>query len=141
MEYGNWQWRGRIDLFGVPEEVRRLLLERWQAEALDGGGELEVAKAESDLYHTDRFELRASWSSLSRPFAELMVELAGAVPSGHPPMEVEGLLPATGQRMGVQVKDNAVSLIPYSLVRGPALAYRPAEQAVEPQHAAQAALA
>jgi hypothetical protein len=125
MNYRSWQWNGRIDLFGVDEKSRAELFERWAEEAADGGGEIELCKSSSDLYHTDRFELRVSWSSLLRPFPDLMCELAELIPEGHPSMEVEGLLPASGERLGVEIRANQVKLIPYSMVRGAAIVYQP----------------
>lgn len=132
MEPSCWQYTGQIDLFGVSEEQRSALLYAWQVEALDGGGELEVAKSDSDLYHTDRFDIRACWSSLSRPFPELMCQLAQIVPGGHPPMEVEGLLPLTGERLGVQIKNNQVFLVTYSMVRGPSIPFNAPAQVPAP---------
>ena len=136
MNYRSWQWNGRIDLFGVDEQSRSELLERWYEEAADGGGELELCKSSSDLYHTDRFDIRASWSSLLRPFPDLMCELAQLVPEGHPSMEVEGLLPASGERLGVEIRANQVKLIPYSMVRGAAIVYQPPAGTHTPSKAA-----
>lgn len=117
-----WNYLGDLDLFGLDAETAQAWWQALQAEAWETGGELQVVKLDDQL-DTLRYRFSLEWTSLAKPFGDLLAALVQILPEDHPDMKVQGYDRGNCQRQDWLFSKREVFLVLYEWVACPAIKY------------------